>query len=80
MPLGKRVDRGAEARNAKRRDLRCAGRTYWQSSLCCSWQAAARSKRRTWRFQVPEWTRTGNFTFARWDGGPLGVAKGTLSD
>jgi hypothetical protein len=29
--------------------------------------------------RVPEWARTGNFTFARWDGGPLEVSKGTLS-
>lgn len=29
--------------------------------------------------QVPEWAHTGNFTFARWDGGPLEVAKGALS-
>lgn len=28
---------------------------------------------------VPEWARTGNFTFARWDGGPIEVSKGTLS-
>src|SRR5215468_1156729 len=28
---------------------------------------------------VPEWARTGNFGFARWDGGPLEVAKGALS-
>jgi hypothetical protein len=28
---------------------------------------------------VPEWARTGNFSFARWDGGPLEVSKGTLS-
>src|SRR5262249_45304459 len=28
---------------------------------------------------VPEWARTGNFTFARWDGGPLEVSKGVLS-
>ena len=28
---------------------------------------------------VPEWARTGNFNFARWDGGPIEVTKGTLS-
>ena len=28
---------------------------------------------------VPEWARTGNFSFARWDGGPLEVSKGVLS-
>ena len=28
---------------------------------------------------VPEWARTGNFSFARWDGGPLEVSKGALS-
>ena len=28
---------------------------------------------------VPEWARTGSFNFARWDGGPIEVAKGTLS-
>jgi hypothetical protein len=28
---------------------------------------------------VPEWARTGNFTFARWDGGPIEVSKGALS-
>src|SRR5215469_3273570 len=28
---------------------------------------------------VPEWARTGNFTFARWDGGPLEGSKGVLS-
>jgi hypothetical protein len=28
---------------------------------------------------VPEWARTGNFSFARWDGGPIEVSKGILS-
>jgi hypothetical protein len=28
---------------------------------------------------VPEWARTGHFSFARWDGGPLEVSKGALS-
>jgi hypothetical protein len=28
---------------------------------------------------IPEWAHTGNFHFARWDGGPLEVSKGTLS-
>jgi hypothetical protein len=28
---------------------------------------------------VPEWARTGNFSFARWDGGPIEVSKGALS-
>jgi hypothetical protein len=28
---------------------------------------------------VPEWARTGNFSFARWDGGPIEVSKGMLS-
>src|ERR1700756_4332577 len=28
---------------------------------------------------VPEWARTGNFSFARWDGGPIEVSKGVLS-
>ncbi len=28
---------------------------------------------------VPEWARTGQFTFARWDGGPIEVSKGVLS-
>lgn len=28
---------------------------------------------------VPEWARTGNFSFARWDGGPLEASKGALS-
>lgn len=29
--------------------------------------------------EVPEWADTGNFRFARWDGGPIEAAKGTLS-
>jgi hypothetical protein len=28
---------------------------------------------------VPEWARTGNFSFARWDGGPIEASKGALS-
>jgi hypothetical protein len=28
---------------------------------------------------LPEWARTGNFSFARWDGGPIEVSKGALS-
>jgi hypothetical protein len=28
---------------------------------------------------VPDWARTGNFSFARWDGGPIEVSKGALS-
>ncbi len=28
---------------------------------------------------VPEWARTGDFSFARWDGGPIEVSKGTFS-
>ena len=28
---------------------------------------------------IPRWSRTGNFNFARWDGGPLEVSKGALS-
>lgn len=28
---------------------------------------------------IPEWARTGNFSFARWDGGPIEVSKGALS-
>lgn len=28
---------------------------------------------------VPEWARAGSFNFARWDGGPIEVTKGTLS-
>jgi hypothetical protein len=28
---------------------------------------------------VPEWAHTGNFSFARWDGGPIEVSKGILS-
>lgn len=28
---------------------------------------------------MPEWARTGNFSFARWDGGPLEASKGALS-
>jgi hypothetical protein len=28
---------------------------------------------------IPEWARTGNFSFARWDGGPIEVTKATLS-
>jgi hypothetical protein len=28
---------------------------------------------------VPQWARTGNFSFARWDGGPLEASKGALS-
>jgi hypothetical protein len=33
----------------------------------------------TTQLTVPEWARTGNFSFARWDGGPLEVSKGELS-
>src|SRR5215469_16558265 len=28
---------------------------------------------------IPEWAGTGNFSFARWDGGPIEVSKGALS-
>jgi hypothetical protein len=28
---------------------------------------------------TPEWARTGNFSFARWDGGPIEASKGILS-
>jgi hypothetical protein len=28
---------------------------------------------------IPQWALTGNFSFARWDGGPLEAAKGALS-
>jgi hypothetical protein len=28
---------------------------------------------------IPDWARTGSFSFARWDGGPIEVSKGALS-
>jgi hypothetical protein len=28
---------------------------------------------------IPDWARTGSFSFARWDGGPIEVSKGILS-
>lgn len=28
---------------------------------------------------LPDWARTGNFSFARWDGGPVEASKGALS-
>lgn len=33
----------------------------------------------TAQYAVPEWARTGNFSFARWDGGPIEASKGALS-
>jgi hypothetical protein len=37
------------------------------------------SFRRDSRESLPEWARTGEFRFSRWDGGPIEVSKGELS-